>query len=102
MKFRIESLEHFSLNGNESDPLKQPCPSAEWDSQRRFWTVEVTNLEQLSTIYTQKKYELVTQFEPSADGAIAGTIQLIDCCPDGLYDTLSYRLDPQPVAATGG
>ncbi len=101
MKFRIESLEHFALNGSESDPKKQPCPSAEWDSQRQFWTVEVNNLEQLAAIYAQNKYELVTQFEPSGDGEIAGTIQLIDCCPDALYHSLGYTIDP-PVAPPSG
>ena len=100
MKFRIESLEHFTLNGNQSDPEKQPCLSAEWDSQRLFWTVEVTNLEQLAAIYAQNKYELVTQFEPSADGEIAGTIQLIDCCPDSLYHTLGFTIDPHVAPTT--
>lgn len=102
MKFRIESLEHFALNGDGSDPQKQPCPAAQWDSQRQFWTVEVTNLEQLAAIYAEKRHELVTQFEPSADGEVAGTIQLIDCCPDSLYDTLPYVLNPQPATASPG
>ncbi|MBA4233976.1 MAG: hypothetical protein C0465_25725 [Ralstonia sp.] len=101
MKFRIESLEHFALKGSQSDPEKQPCPSAEWDSQRQFWTVEVNNLEQLAAIYAQNKYELVTQFEPSADGEIAGTIQLIDCCPDALFYTLGYTIAPSVAPPTG-
>jgi hypothetical protein len=50
---------------------------------------EPTILQQLAA--WSKIGEPVIQFEPSADGEIRGTIQLIDCCPDDLYNTLSYR-----------
>lgn len=92
MKFRIESLEQFALNNDQSDPQKPPCPDASWDEQRQYWTVQLAESSALQQLAAWSKIgNPVIQFEPSADGEISGIIQLIDCCPDHLYDTLSYR-----------